>query len=237
MARPKPDLDDYPRPSVAVDVVVLTVADGALHAALYRRKEAPDRGTWALPGGFVGLDESLEDAANRVMAKKVGMAGIFLEQLYTFGDPGRDPRGRVISVAYYALVDRERFLVKRLAAATSARIIVPWAGETGGPIEAVDGDGERLPLFLDHADIIGLAVKRLRGKLDYTPVGFQLLPLEFRLRDLQDVHEVVRGEPLNKDSFRRRMLASGLIEATGAHERDVTHRPAELYRFSRRSAL
>ncbi len=245
MARAKPSpsdsdtqaFDRYPRPSVTVDVVVLTVADGALHAALYRRKEAPQRGSWALPGGFVQIDESLEDAANRVMAAKVGMAGIFLEQLYTFGDPQRDPRGRVITVAYFALVDAARFQVKRPAHATSARLSVPWPGETGGPVDALDGDGDALSLFLDHADILGLAVKRLRGKLDYTPVGFQLLPLEFTLRQLQEVHEVVRGEPLNKDSFRRRMLASGLLEATGAHERDVLHRPAELYRFSRRSAL
>jgi len=235
-AQPEP-LESYPRPSVTVDVVVLTVADGALHAALYRRKDAPQRGTWALPGGFVGIDESLEDAANRVMAAKVGMAGIFLEQLYTFGDPQRDPRGRVITVAYFALVEAARFQVRHPSQATSARIVVPWPGETGGPVEALDGDGVAHSLFLDHADILGLAVKRLRGKLDYTPVGFQLLPLEFTLRQLQEVHEVVRGEPLNKDSFRRRMLATSLLEATGAHERDVLHRPAELYRFSRRSAV
>lgn len=233
---PQKTLDDWPHPSVTVDVVVLTVADGALHVALYRRSEAPERGSWALPGGFVHIDESLEAAANRVMADKIGMAGIFLEQLYTFGDVLRDPRGRVITVAYFALVDAARFQVKRLDRAQSARVHVPWPGETGGPVEALDADGEPLMLFLDHADILGLAVKRLRGKLDYTPIGFQLLPLEFTLRELQEVHEVIRGEPLNKDSFRRRMLATGLLEATGAHERDVLHRPAELYRFSRRSA-
>jgi 8-oxo-dGTP diphosphatase len=118
----------------------------------------------------------------------------------------------------------------------SARVVVPWPGETGGPVDVIGDDGAALPLFLDHADILGLAVKRLRGKLDYSPVGFQLLPTEFTLRQLQEVHEAVRGEPVNKDSFRRRMLASGLLEATGAHERDVEHRPAELYRFTRRSA-
>ena len=94
-----------------------------------------------------------------------------------------------------------------------------------------------MPLAFDHTDIVGLAVKRLRGKIDYTPVGFQLLPPDFTLRQLQEVHEAVRGEELNKDSFRRRMLTSGLLEATGARERDVLHRPAELYRFVRRSAL
>ena len=231
------ELAQYPRPSVAVDVVVLTVAEGALHVALYRRKDPPQRGTWALPGGFLHMDESLEEAANRVMTAKAGLAGVFLEQLYTFGDLHRDPRGRVITVAYFALVNQARFQVKRLPGTTSARIVVPWPGETGGPVEVVGEAGKPLPLFLDHADVLGLAVKRLRGKLDYTPVGFQLLPLEFTLRELQEVHEAVRGEPLNKDSFRRRMLASGLLEATGSHERDVLHRPAELYRFSKRSAI
>jgi 8-oxo-dGTP diphosphatase len=182
------------------------------------------------------IDESIEEAANRVMAQKVGLAGVFLEQLYTFGDLRRDPRGRVVTVSYYALVDARRFHDKSAPAAISARVLVPWPGETGGPVDVVDDERRALPLFLDHADILGLAVKRLRGKLDYSPVGFQLLPTEFTLRQLQEVHEAVRGEPVNKDSFRRRMLASGLLEATGAHEREVVHRPAELYRFTRRSA-
>jgi 8-oxo-dGTP diphosphatase len=230
------ELERYPRPSVAVDVVALTVEDGRLRVALYQRKDPPQKGHYALPGGFMHIDESLEQAANRVMAQKVGLAGIFLEQLYTFGDLQRDPRGRVVTVAYYALVDAKRFAVHG-GPALSARVLVPWPGETGGPVEVQgDASGEPLPLFLDHADILGLAVKRLRGKLDYSPVGFQLLPVEFTLRQLQEIHEAVRGEPLNKDSFRRRMLATGLLEATGARESDVSYRPAELYRFTRRSA-
>jgi 8-oxo-dGTP diphosphatase len=233
---PVSDLERYPRPSLAVDVVALTVAGAELRVALYRRGELPQRGHYALPGGFMHIDESLEEAATRVLAQKVGLAGVFLEQLYTFGDLRRDPRGRVVTVAYYALVDASRFHAKTAPAALSARVIVPWTGETGGPVEVTTHDGHALPLFLDHADILGLAVKRLRGKLDYSPVGFQLLPTEFTLRQLQEVHEAVRGAPVNKDSFRRRMLDSGLLEATGARERDVEHRPAELYRFTRRSA-
>jgi 8-oxo-dGTP diphosphatase len=232
----KSELERYPRPSLAVDVVALTVENGELRVALYKRSDPPQRGHHALPGGFVHIDESIEAAANRLMAQKVGLAGVFLEQLYTFGDLRRDPRGRVVTVAYYALVDAKRFHAKHAPAATSARVIVPWPGETGGPVDAIGDDGRSLPLFLDHADILGLAVKRLRGKLDYSPVGFQLLPTEFTLRQLQEVHETVRGEPVNKDSFRRRMLASGLLEATGAHEHEVVHRPAEMYRFTRRSA-
>jgi 8-oxo-dGTP diphosphatase len=236
MAPKKSELERYPRPSLAVDVVALTVENSELRVALYKRADPPQRGHHALPGGFVHIDESIEDAANRLMAQKVGLAGVFLEQLYTFGDLRRDPRGRVVTVAYYALVDAKRFHGKHAAAAISARVAVPWPGETGGPVEVLGDDGKSLPMFLDHADILGLAVKRLRGKLDYSPVGFQLLPTEFTLRQLQDVHETVRGEPVNKDSFRRRMLASGLLEATGSHEREVVHRPAEMYRFTRRSA-
>jgi 8-oxo-dGTP diphosphatase len=219
---------------VAVDVVVLTVVDGGLRVALYERYEAPQVGLCALPGGFVRMDEGLDDAARRLLAHKAGLTDVFVEQLYTFGEPGRDPRGRVITVAYYALVDAARFARAR---GVPCRVVVPWPGETGGPVDLIDDEGRPRELAFDHASILGAAVKRLRGKLDYTPVGFPLLPPEFTLRQLQDVHEAVRGEAVNKDSFRRRMLASGYLEATGSHERDVTWRPAELYRFVRRSAV
>ncbi len=232
------DLSSFERPSVAVDIVVLGFARGALSVAVYQRGEHPAKGSYALPGGFVRLDESLDTAAARLLHGKAGLSGVFIEQLYTFGAPGRDPRGRVIAVGYYALVDAAR--LARATTAPGARVAtvrVPWPGETGGPVVVLDDDGNELPLAFDHADVLGMAVKRLRGKLDYTPVGFQLLPIEFTLRALQDVHEAVRGEAVNKDSFRRRMLASGFLEATGAHERDASHRPAELYRFVRRSAV
>lgn len=231
-------LADFERPSLAVDVAVLTVQAGALQVALYERTAHPDRGRLALPGGFVRIDESLDDAARRLLADKASLRGVFLEQLATFGDLHRDPRGRIVTVAYVALVDADRFLQQgKEAGFLHRRIEVPWPGETGGPVDVVDDDGEVCPLAFDHDSILGMAVKRLRGKLDYTPVGFQLLPSEFTLRALQDVHETVRGEAVNKDSFRRRMLASGHLEATGTHERNVTWRPAELYRFLRRSAV
>ena len=115
---------------------------------------------------------------------------------------------------------------------------VPWEGETGGPVEVLDQDRSRsVAIAFDHAEIIGTAVKRIRGKLNYVPIGFQLLPETFTLRRLQTVHETVMGELTNKDSFRRRMLASGQLKATGRHEREVGHRPAELYRFAEQSAV
>jgi 8-oxo-dGTP diphosphatase len=232
------DPSRFERPSVAVDVALLSAAGGALHALVVRREGHPARGRWALPGGFVGPAEPLEAAAARVLERKAGLAGLFLEQLYTFGDPARDPRTRVISVAYYALVDFARFeeAARRAAGVAVGRLQVPWAGETGGPVE-LRGEGDRpLPLAFDHADILGTAVKRLRGKLDYAPIGFQLLPPSFTLLELQRVHETVLARPLNKDSFRRRMLASGWLEATGERQAEVDHRPAERYRFARRTA-
>jgi ADP-ribose pyrophosphatase YjhB (NUDIX family) len=232
------DAGAYERPSVTVDVALLSAFDGALSTVLLERRSHPFQGRFALPGGFVRMDESLDAAADRVLLEKCGLAGVFLEQLYTFGRPDRDPRTRVISVAHYALVDRSRFVevARRAAGAAVARLEVPWEGETGGPVEAT---GERGPLALafDHADVLGMAVKRLRGKLDYAPIGFQMLGERFTLLELQRVHETVLGRPVNKDSFRRRMLASGDLEATGESQKDVDHRPAELYRFARRSAV
>ena len=233
------DAGRFERPSVAVDVALLSVAEGALWTVLLHRSEHPHRGRYALPGGFVGIREPLDAAAARVLVTKCGLGDVFLEQLFSFGNPGRDPRTRVIGVAHVALIDRARLLEASAGADTliHARLDVPWEGETGGPVDARRSDGTALPLAFDHADILGMAVKRIRGKLNYAPIGFQLLPLRFTLLELQRVHETILARPLNKDSFRRRMLASGQLEATGESQRDVDHRPAELYRFTRRSAI
>lgn len=232
------DPEVFPRPSLAVDVVVVAVRAGRLCALLVRRGEQPQRGSWALPGGFVAMDEGLEAAARRVVATKGALRDLYLEQLYTFGDPGRDPRTRVVSVAYMALTDLAR-LEHAVEAVGDDRwvadLAVGWKGEHGGPVEAAGPDGTGLRLAFDHAQILGIAVQRLRGKLDYAPVGFEFLPKQFTLRQLQDIHEAVLGRPLNKDSFRRRMLAGGQLEATGAREGDVAYRPAELYRFARQA--
>jgi 8-oxo-dGTP diphosphatase len=234
------DASRFPRPSVAVDVVLLTVRDGALWTLLARRTEHPERDRWALPGGFVGLDESLDEAATRVLREKAALQGVFIEQLYTFGAPDRDPRTRVISVAYYALVDA-RSLERASAAFPDARlrvarVEVPWAGESGGPVGVVDELGAALPLAFDHASVIGMAVKRIRGKLDYAPIGFELLPPAFSLRDLRLIHEAILNRALNKDSFRRRILDRGLVVATGEHAAGTGHRPPELYRFANPAA-
>ena len=232
------DASEYERPSVTVDVVLVSVKGDALVTLVLERDDHPHKGKVVLPGGFVRIDESLEEAAERVLQGKAGLSHVFLEQLYTFGGVRRDPRTRVITVSYFALVAAERFPTEgRDGKGMTARIDVPWAGETGGAVELKGPLGETLDVGFDHADIVGMAVKRLRGKLGYAPIGFQLLPERFTLLDLQRVHEIILGRDLNKDSFRRKMLASGELEATGRHEIDVGHRPAELYRFRHRSAV
>lgn len=232
----------FERPSVTVDVALISVHDGKINTLLVQRDEHPNVGKWALPGTFVGMEENLEDSAFRVLRDKVSeevfKREIYLEQLYTFGETARDPRTRVITVAYYALVDQARFdEAVAEGNAVIAQLDIGWEGETGGPVETVDIGGNPMELAFDHGSILGMAVKRMRGKLNYTPIGFQLLPEAFTLRQLQDIHETILGRPLNKDSFRRRMLATEMLEATGKLEKNTAYRPAELYRFVKRAAV
>lgn len=232
------DVTRYERPSVTVDVVLLALKDGQLHTLLIRRPDQPEQGQWALPGGFVKMDESLDAAARRVLQAKTGLEHIFLEQLYTFGQPDRDPRTRVISVAYYALIDWAlidwpRFSELKVPQenATLARLQVSKAGVLPLSLAVKSASNKALTLAFDHQDILLMALQRLRGKIDYAPIGFELLPPAFTLHQLQKVHEAVLGRKLNKDSFRRRMLASGQLEATGDIQQEVDHRPAALYRL------
>lgn len=219
----------YPSPAVTVDLVLMSIVDGAPAALLMRRDAHPAKGLWALPGGFVRIDEGLDEAARRILAEKARMTDAYIEQLYTFGAVDRDPRTRVITVAYCALLPAERFAAALRAGRDLTLARIAADGETN-PAVATGADGV-LPLAFDHGDILGLAVRRLRGKLDWSPVGFALLPELFTLRQLQDVHEAILGTPLNKSAFRRRMTDKGWIEPTGARETGASFRPAELYRF------
>lgn len=227
-------LQKHQRPAVTVDLVLMTVREGRLSVLLQERSLEPFEGFWSLPGGFVNIDESLDAAAERILADKAHMAGTWIEQLYTFGVPDRDPRGRVITVAYFALMPETSFS-DALGEADDlmlAPLSVPWSGEEGGPVAIHDAAGEAVALGFDHAGILGLAVKRLRGKLDYTRIGFALLPERFTLRDLQIVHEAILARSFNKPAFRRRMLDKGWIEPTGERETGTGFRPAELYRLT-----
>ncbi len=207
---------EYPRPALTVDIVIFTLKDNRLQVLLIQRGEAPFAGMWALPGGFVHIEESLEEAAARELCEETGLAEAYLEQLYTYGDPDRDPRGRVVTVAYFALIPADATVrLEGGSDASQAR----WF-----PLE-------NLPvLAFDHRDIIDYAVRRLRYKLEYSAVGFELLPERFTLSELQYTYEMILGEKLDKRNFRRRILEANIIEASPAF-RAGEGRPARLYRY------
>jgi len=207
---------DYPRPAVSVDIVIFTIRDGQLELLLIRRGGAPYRGMWALPGGFVEMEEGLEQAARRELEEETGVGGLRLEQLHTFGRPDRDPRERVITVAYYAALPPERLQLRAASDAEAAE----WFN-----LEALP------PLAFDHAEILAMARQRLQAGLENSPIAFEFLPAEFTLAELQSVYEIVRGEPLDKRNFRKRVLALGVLEESGGERRNGAHRPAKLYRL------
>jgi 8-oxo-dGTP diphosphatase len=209
------------RPAVTVDVVIFSLREGDLKVLLVRRAAPPFQDRWAIPGGFVRLDESLDDAALRELEEETGVRDVYLEQLYTFGAPKRDPRGRVITVAYFALVPDH---------------VAARAGDDAA--EAAWHSMYRLPaLAFDHADILKYALRRLRYKLEYTSVGFELLPNEFTLSELQTAYEIVLGlkkpqEKLDKRNFRRRLLEAGILVETNRYREGAGQgRPARLYRY------
>lgn len=208
--------DDHPRPALTVDIIVFTLRENKLRVLLIQRSQEPFTGKWALPGGFVNIEESLEDAAQRELREEAGLDEAHLEQLYTFGDPQRDPRGRVVSVAYFALIPADVHL--QLESGSDAGQ-VRWFEVADLP-----------PLAFDHDEILTYALRRLRYKLEYSAVGFQLLPEKFTLSELQDTYEIILGEELDKRNFRRRILEANIIEAT-PHMRTGEGRPARFYRY------
>ncbi len=224
------DPRQFAHPAVTVDLVLMSIVEG-VPAALLMRTGNEGEDLWALPGGFVQIDEPLDATARRILRDKARMTDAYIEQLFTFGAVERDPRMRVITVAYFGLLPAARFATALQSGSDLilAEIDVPWSGETGGPVSALGDDGP-VELAFDHADILATAILRLRGKLDYSPVGFALLPELFTLRQLQDVHEAILGVKLNKPAFRRRMLDRGWLEPTGTRETGSSYRPAELFR-------
>ncbi len=207
----------YPHPAVTADVALFTIWQERLQVLLIQRGHAPFAGAWALPGGFVEPQECLADCALRELMEETGVSGVYLEQLYTFGKPDRDPRERVISVAYYGL--------------TPVPALEPKAGSDAAQVAWFGVD--QLPhLAFDHAEIIAMARERLRAKLDYSTIAFQFMPKRFTLSELQAVYQTILGEALDKRNFRKRINALGLVKPTGDQRRDGNHRPAALYRAS-----
>jgi 8-oxo-dGTP diphosphatase len=210
---------EYPRAALAVDCVVFGLDETDLKVLLIQRKLQPFQHTWALPGGFVRIDETLDEAARRELEEEAGVTDVYLEQLYSFGALDRDPRERVVAVAYYALA---KLSDHRIRAATDA-MGVGWFGLDDLP-----------KLAFDHTGIVSSAHERLRGKVRYAPIGFELLPPRFSLTQLQRMYEIILGKELDKRNFRKKILAMDLLAETDEYEQGVRHRAARLYRFDRR---
>lgn len=209
---------DYEQPAVTVDLVIFTVNDDTLKIMLVKRAEDPFADCWSIPGGFLKAGESLEGAALRVLGEKTGMENVYMEQLYTFGDPSRDPRTRVITVTYFALIPW-----KELIQPASDKVAdLTWV--------SVD----RLPkLAFDHRQIVQYAIQRLRAKASYSNIVYGLMPRQFRLSELQNIYEIIINDKLDKRNFRKRMLATGLLQETGRKDAAGAHRPAMLYKFKK----
>ncbi len=206
----------YPRAALTVDCVVFGFDGGALQILLIQRGLKPFKDHWALPGGFVQMNGTLDEAARRELEEETGLKQVFLEQLYTFSGVERDPRERVISVAYYALVKHTDHVTTAATDAADAR----WF-----PLAEIP------PLAFDHATILETALHRLRGKLSYEPIGFELLPAKFTLTQLQRLYEAVLGTEIDKRNFRKKVLSYNLLLPLKETRREGAHRPAQLFRF------
>ena len=202
--------------SVTVDMVIFTVRERTLQVLLVKRAFAPFQGQHAIPGGFIHEGESLETAAKRELYEEAGVRDVFLEQLYTFGDPKRDPRGRVITVAYYALIASDK--VELVAGSDAAE--AGWFPVSNLPT-----------LAFDHQHILDYAVERLRNKLEYTTVGFELLSEKFTLSELQQVYEAILGRPLDKRNFRRKIALLNILKPLREWQ-STGRKPAQLFRFA-----
>jgi len=208
----------FEMPKVTVDVVIFTTHNGKLQTLLIRRKNPPFKGLWALPGGFLEKGEKIIRAAGRELFEEAGVGNIYMEQLYTFGDPGRDPRGRVITVAYFVLVPAPL----RASAGSDAREVKWW------PVRNMP------KLAFDHKKIISYAHERLKLKLEYTNVAWSLLTPKFTLSELQSVYETVWGKSVDKRNFRKKILSLKLLKASNEMRSGLHQRPARLYSFKSR---
>lgn len=213
----------HPHPAVAVDLCIFTLGEGSrLELLLVERGVEPFKGHWALPGGFVRMEEDLAEAAQRELEEETGLSQAYIEQVATFGKPDRDPRERVISVAYYAIVRGLTSAVRPGSDAAKTR----WC-----PVD------ELPPLAFDHKEIIAAARVKLIDKVRRTSIALQFLPGEFTLSELQALYENIGGEPIDKRNFRKWAAESSLIKDTGRQRRGMQHRPAKLFRSASRGVM
>jgi 8-oxo-dGTP diphosphatase len=208
----------YPHPAVTVDCIIFALHEREIKILLIERRNEPFKNRWALPGGFVGIDEGVDTAAWRELEEETGVEKIFLEQLYTFGEPKRDPRERVISVAYYSLVK----LAEHKISAGDDAINACWF-----PMRKLP------PLAFDHEKIVAMAIKRLQGKVVYAPIIFDLLPAKFTLPALQGVYEIVLEQPLDKEDFQKRIVTAGIVRPLDEYETDGRGKRHLLHKFDK----
>lgn len=209
----------YDRPALATDTVIFGFDGETLKVVLTQRKKDPFKSRWALPGGFVLMDETTEQAAKRLLLEKAGLKNVFIEQLYTFSDVDRDPRERIVSVAHYALVNARQYEIS----AGRDTLKTEWFSLQDMP-----------KLAFDHSKIIKLATDRLKGKVSYQPVGFELLNEKFTLSQLQALYEAILETPIDKRNFRKKILSTGLILALDEKEKNVAHKAAQYYSFDKK---
>ena len=203
---------------VTVDTVALAVHEGSLEVLLIKRKYDPFKNHWALPGGFLDeKDDTVEQAAARELLEETNVADVYLEQLFTFGDKGRDPRCRTVTVAYLALLRQEELELK---AASDASGVAWW------PVLDLPD------LAFDHARIVQYAHQRIKYKIEYSPAAFMLLPAKFTLRDLQSIYEAVLGRSVDNRNFRKKFLNTGVLQELDETSQEGSYRPARLYSFS-----
>lgn len=214
------DKNQFDRPSVAVDLLILTANQGEIEVLLVKRKEHPFKDYYALPGVFVKIDESLDDAVKRGLQEETGLSNIYMEQLYTWGRVDRDPRMRIISVSYIALVPKSK--VNPVACQRVSEI--QWQKVSLENIESL-----KEKLAFDHAEMIKYALNRLKNKVEYTPVAFHMIDEEFTLPYLQTVYEALLGKKIFKANFRKKI--QDFVVETGNKTEGDAHRPSKYYRY------
>lgn len=213
---------EYPRPSVTTDCIIFGFDFTELKLLFIQRGVEPYKGEWALPGGFLNMNESSEDCAKRELFEETGLNNVFIEQLYTFSDVNRDPRGRVITVAYYALIKMSDY---NLTAGDDAEN-VKWF-----PISEIPS------LAFDHDKIINVALKRLKAKIRYQPIGFELLPEKFTIPQLQVLYETILETKLDRRNFRKKILDTGLLIDLQETAKGLPHKGAGFFSFNKEKYL
>jgi 8-oxo-dGTP diphosphatase len=208
----------YEKPSVTVDIVIFTIEDNELKVLLVKRDVEPFKNSWAIPGGFVRMQEHLEEAAKRELEEETGVKDVYLEQLYTFGEPKRDPRGRVITVSYIALVNSDKISLQAATDVSEAR----WFSVSKLPT-----------LAFDHKKILEYALKRLKWKFEYTTVAFSMLPEKFAMSSLQNIYEIVFSKKFDKRNFAKKLLSLNILNEEEV-KKGVSYRPPQLYSLKKK---